>query len=76
MSSEPCPHVEFSRGAESRCDRHHGETRVNHASRRIPWTDAVPAYMRRDAPICPVSDAATRGLAQMSFITLISSGGR
>ena len=41
----------ISRGAESRCDRHHGETRVNHASRRIPWNDAVPAYVRRDAPI-------------------------
>ena len=33
----------ISRGAESRCDRHHGETRVNHPSRRVSWNDAVPA---------------------------------
>ena len=58
----------ISRGAESRCDRHHGETRVNHASRRIPWNDAVPAYVRRDAPISSAFDGATRGFAQMFFL--------
>jgi len=46
----------ISRGAESRCIRHCGKTRVNHASRRIPSNDAVPAYMRRDAPISSASD--------------------